>query len=1283
MLQMPRAAKIQMTPPTRSVSAVTTRYVNLTPGIRLSSLACNANETSLELDSHADTCVVGEKALIIADYCRPVTVHAYDKELGERTYRTVSAVVGYTCPSSGATYHLVIHQAIEIPHLEHHLLCPMQCRVNDVVVNDVPKFLSKNVTPETHAIVVDSVAPQDGSSEALRLVAPLSIMGVTSYLPVHRPSREEYDSGEIPRFELTSATLTWDPSSTTYMEQEDSQLDVSGGLASIDPRDRGHTLVINSFSSCTHSPLADITHDDNFGNVLLSKVQVSAVKKKAGTVGSTQGKLVDAQALSRRWMIPLHRAKNTVRKTTQRGVRKFMSPNRAVRFPTNDRMLRYRRLPHDLYTDTLIAGTVSKRGNKNAQVYGTSFGWCRAHPMERKSQAHETVSLLFKRDGVPPAMIMDNSKEQLSTEFRRKLREADCHHRTIEPYSPWSNAAEMNIRELKRGASRKMLRSHAPKKLWDHCLELEAFVRSCTAHDHYALNGEVPETVMKGQPADISNICEYEWYQWVMYLEPDVQFPDDKWKLGRYLGPATDVGSMMTSKILNYNGNYVPRSTFRPLTEAEMANPDEQEARRQFDLHLESSLGKSAVASDFSQDDLTPEYELYEDNVVEGSPDDADCDKEIPHYPDDSPAVEIPTPEASDNYVGAEVQLPLGDTLARGRVIERKRDANGDAVGRANANPIKDTREYKVEFETGEVTELTANVIAESMYAMCDENGESVLLFDSIVDHRKDDTALNRLTATFHDKDGRQYQRRNTKGWQVCCQWKDGSTSWEKLSDFKECYPVQTAEYAVTQGIDDEPAFNWWVPQVLKKRDRIISLVQRRQTRYLKKTHKFGIELPKTVEEALALDKKNNNNLWAEAIAKEMKNVKVAFDILPNGEQAPRNYTQIRCHMIFDVKMEDFRRKARLVAGGHMTETPKCMTYSSVVGRETVRLALTIAALNDLEVKAGDIMNAYVTAPITEKVWTVLGPEWGADAGKKAIVVRALYGLKSAGAAFRKHLADCMRTLGYQSCLADHDLWYKPVQKADGTEYYSYILCYVDDILVIHHDPMPILNKIDKFFALKPDSVGDPDMYLGTKLRRHLCPNGVWSWTMSPSKYVQEAVNNCEKYLSDNFDGKYSLPKVAPNPFAMGYEPELDDSTPLEPDAASYFQSIIGVLRWMCEIGRIDINTEVSILSSFLAYPREGHLEAACHIMGYLKHKHNSRMFLDPSDPGIDPTIFNDGVDWSEFYGDVEEAIPPNAYKPLGKEVDIRMMVDSDHAGDKAIRPMQGTRQFAVPALDI
>jgi hypothetical protein len=197
--------------------------------------------------------------------------------------------------------------------------------------------------------------------------------------------------------------------------------------------------------------------------------------------------------------------------------------------------------------------------------------------------------------------------------------------------------------------------------------------------------------------------------------------------------------------------------------------------------------------------------------------------------------------------------------------------------------------------------------------------------------------------------------KRNTIGWQICCQWKDGSTSWENLSDLKESHPLETAEYAVTIGIDHEPAFNWWVPYVLKKRNRIISLVRKRTTRYLKRTHKFGIEVPKTVKEAYKLDRTNGNTFWADAIAKEMKEVRIAFNILPDGHVVPNGYQKIPCHTVFDIKMEDFRCKARLVAGGHMTGAPATITYASVVSREPVHLALTIAALNDLEVKVGDV----------------------------------------------------------------------------------------------------------------------------------------------------------------------------------------------------------------------------------------------------------------------------------------------------------------------------------------
>ena len=121
-----------------------------------------------------------------------------------------------------------------------------------------------------------------------------------------------------------------------------------------------------------------------------------------------------------------------------------------------------------------------------------------------------------------------------------------------------------------------------------------------------------------------------------------------------------------------------------------------------------------------------------------------------------------------------------------------------------------------------------------------------------------------------------------------------------------------------------------------------------------------------------------------------------------------------------------------------MTKAPASITYASVVTRETVRIALMLAALNDLEVKAGDVLNAYLTAQILEKIWTTLGPEWGPDAGKRAILVRALYGLKSAGASFRSHLASCMRDLGYTSCKADPDLWFKAtVRPTDQTQYYA------------------------------------------------------------------------------------------------------------------------------------------------------------------------------------------------------------------------------------------------------
>ena len=109
--------------------------------------------------------------------------------------------------------------------------------------------------------------------------------------------------------------------------------------------------------------------------------------------------------------------------------------------------------------------------------------------------------------------------------------------------------------------------------------------------------------------------------------------------------------------------------------------------------------------------------------------------------------------------------------------------------------------------------------------------------------------------------------------------------------------------------------------------------------------------------------------------------MRVAFKLLEDSENLPPAYEFVPCHLVFDVKM-DGTFKARFVAAGCKTSDPEGSTYAGVVSRETVRLALLYASLNKLEVSSADILNAYLTAPTSQKLWTKCGPEFGKDEGK-------------------------------------------------------------------------------------------------------------------------------------------------------------------------------------------------------------------------------------------------------------------------------------------------------------
>jgi hypothetical protein len=261
-------------------------------------------------------------------------------------------------------------------------------------------------------------------------------------------------------------------------------------------------------------------------------------------------------------------------------------------------------------------------------------------------------------------------------------------------------------------------------------------------------------------------------------------------------------------------------------------------------------LGKGIQDHEFKLDPdfadfVTPTHDCYEDK------------KEPAFEMPDIDNLDEHKVDTYDQYVGASVQLSISDKVHTGKITGRKRGLAGVARGKASANPILDTRTYNVEFPDGRSEEYTANVIAENMYAQCDEEVNQFLMLQDIVGHKTDGQTVERAEMYIKVGSNRQI-RKTTKGWNLCVEWKDEPTSWERLADLKESNPVEVAEYAATKNLHDEPYFDWWVPHVLKKRNRIIAAMTKR---YHKCTHKFGIQVPKTWDEAVKWDEGNGSTL--------------------------------------------------------------------------------------------------------------------------------------------------------------------------------------------------------------------------------------------------------------------------------------------------------------------------------------------------------------------------------------------------------------------------------------
>jgi hypothetical protein len=223
----------------------------------------------------------------------------------------------------------------------------------------------------------------------------------------------------------------------------------------------------------------------------------------------------------------------------------------------------------------------------------------------------------------------------------------------------------------------------------------------------------------------------------------------------------------MARTIIKANYQVMYRTSMRSLTPEEIGSPVEKQARLDFDTRIEEKYGPTIDEADFKDypdfaDFATRYFEPYEYDKVP---------------PSQMPVIEdIDDVDTYDQYVGSQFRVPICDESRSGKVMRHKHELDVNVKGRANANSMLDTRTYEIEFPDGCSDEYTTHIIAENMYAQCDEEGNQSNFMGSTVDHKTDGHPVDG-DDVFIKHGSRKQVRNTTKGWHLYVEWIYGTTS--------------------------------------------------------------------------------------------------------------------------------------------------------------------------------------------------------------------------------------------------------------------------------------------------------------------------------------------------------------------------------------------------------------------------------------------------------------------------------------------------------------------------
>ena len=915
-------------------------------------------------------------------------------------------------------------------------------------------------------------------------------------------------------------------------------------------------------------------------------------------------------------MAPFDVIRKTFEATTQ------MAPtieveNRSVardHFKSRFPFFKWKRLNDEFHSDTFFPSVNTNQGHTCSQLFiGKDTDYMDVYPMRTESQSYSALQDFGRKVGIPRIIKTDNAKTEVGTKWTNWCRTYMVDTKFTEPMHPWQNRAERAIGDLGTMVKRCHRAFNAPLSRHHWCQKWCKDVRNILASRK--LKWRTPKEKLTGETPDLSPF-RFHFWEPIEYFDTSMKQPASGWKPGRFLGIDWDSGDFLTYFI-----------------ETEKC-PGEGRNMVLTRSNIRSRDPNTSILSDSGEQD-SGELDEFNTNHTRTNYLNNDEDK-ISSIDQDSSDAEIILD--TDNI---ERNLYENDLATTTEV-----ESNSSRASLGNEHQMNSNIEQDDLFNKGDEINLDDEIND------INNNEEEDYEFSRIKDHK----------------------------------WTDGSLVLDveltsgKVIDIpfhlmKKDRPLELARYIRNYVIEEKRGgmYEMWAKKIIKQANRTIRRLKRyhnierlerlrivrtrrmsRNKRMKNKSPriKFGIKVPNSIREAFELDIENKNNLWADAIVKELTALNEAgvFQYWPPHHKIDTKIYQFTpLRMIFDVKSEDLRRKARMVAGGHVVDATMFESYASVVHTRSIRLLMTVAVNHNIPFVTGDIGNAFVQAKTKEKIYSIAGKEFGQKQGCILILQKALYGLATSARAWNLELGDTIRSLGFKPTRADPDLWIKIDKSRDE---YEYIGTYVDDLIMVSNNAGQYLQAIKDKYPIRNISY-DPEYYLGNNVERKQNK----TLKISNKKYINEVLNNYERQ-----NGDLKKEKV---PMSGGDHPELDESPELSNEEQTKYQSNIGILQWIVTSGRFDISYAVASLSRFNSRPREGHMKRVRKIFGYLK-KYPKRGFLvDPREFDSVPCNIKLEPDFGNQYADFLEEIDEKLPIPKMKELSTTILVDSDHGHDR------------------